>query len=92
MRYGSINGAPANMKPLLLISLVLFSACVAAAQPRITYVGDGRYVCSDDRRACARFEAEQAARNYEREREHRERQQREDERRQRMSTDDYSGR
>jgi len=48
------------MKYFLLIALVAAEACLA--EPKLTYVGDGRYVCSGSRADCAATEHRNAQR------------------------------
>lgn len=41
------------MKNALLILVAAAAAVIAHADPRVTYVGDGRYACSGSERECA---------------------------------------
>lgn len=59
---------------LIVLSVVALTASSAAqADPRVTYVGDGRYTCSGNSAQCAQIDANnrqrEALRDFERQRE-----------------------
>lgn len=78
------------MKNIALILVV--AASVAQAEPRVTYVGDGRYACSGSDRDCAAVRQrndDQTRRTLERfSREHRESEYRDEQRRQTRALED----
>lgn len=79
------------MKHIALI-LVAAAATVAHAEPRVNYVGDGRYVCSGSDRECAPIRQrndEQTRRTLDRfDRERRESEHRDEQRRQTRALED----
>jgi hypothetical protein len=55
------------LKPILALLMAVSVQALAAESPRITYVGQGRSVCEGRSYECQRFEAEERARQQERE-------------------------